>query len=52
MGPKAGLELVERLPGVAAYIVRQPEGRVETFQSSRFRQFEDDRGVQLENTVK
>jgi thiamine biosynthesis lipoprotein len=52
MGPKAGLDLVEKTSGVAAYIVRQPEGKVETFQSSRFRQFDYDRGEQLENAIK
>ena len=37
LGPKRGLELVEKTPGAAAYIERKPEGRIETYQSSRFR---------------
>ena len=41
MGPEAGLQLVEKLPGVAAFIVRQPEGKQEVFESSRWRRFED-----------
>ncbi len=41
MGPEAGLQLVEKLPGVAAYIVRQPEGKEEVFESIRWRRFED-----------
>ena len=41
MGPEAGLQLVEKLPGVAAYIVRQPQGKEEVFESSRWRRFED-----------
>jgi thiamine biosynthesis lipoprotein len=52
MGPTAGLVLVERLPGVAAYIMRRPEGTLETFQSTHFRRFDDDRGGQSENAVK
>lgn len=39
LGPKAGLAVVEKLPGVAAFIVRKPEGKAETYESSRWRQF-------------
>ena len=41
MGPQAGLQLVEKLPDIAAYIVRQPKGKQEVFESSRWRRFED-----------
>ena len=44
MGPKAGLELVDKLSGVAAYIVHKPEGKLESFASKRWRQFEDPAG--------
>lgn len=37
LGPKRGLELIEKTPGAAAYIERKPEGKVETYESSRFR---------------
>jgi FAD:protein FMN transferase len=41
LGPVAGLELIEKLPGTAAYIVRKPGDKVETYLSSGFRRFED-----------
>jgi thiamine biosynthesis lipoprotein len=41
MGPEAGLKFVEQLPGVAALIVREPEGKQQIFESTRWRQFED-----------
>ena len=37
LGPKRGLELVEKTPGAAAYIERKPEGKFEAYESSRFR---------------
>ena len=40
LGPEAGLAVAEKLPGVAAFIVRKPEGKTETHESSRWRQFE------------
>lgn len=36
LGPEAGLKLVESTPGVAAFIVRAPAGKVETYESTRF----------------
>ncbi len=41
MGPKAGLALVEKLPDVAAFIVRKPADKAETHESTRFRLFVD-----------
>ncbi len=37
MGPEAGLKLIETMPGAAAYIVRAPEGKVESHESRRWR---------------
>jgi thiamine biosynthesis lipoprotein len=37
LGPAKGLELVEQTPGASAYLVRAPEGRPETCQSSRWK---------------
>ncbi len=34
MGPERGMKLIEKTPGVAARIVRAPEGRAQTFASS------------------
>jgi FAD:protein FMN transferase len=41
MGPVDGLKLVDQLPGVAALIVRQPEGKPEVVESAHWRRFED-----------
>jgi thiamine biosynthesis lipoprotein len=38
LGPKAGMDLIERTPGAAALIVRAPEGRVEVYESVRVRE--------------
>jgi FAD:protein FMN transferase len=40
LGPEAGLAVADKLPGVAAFIVRKPEERTEIHESSRWRQFE------------
>ncbi len=40
LGPKAGLKLVESTPDAAAFIVRNDNGRIEIFESQRFRSFE------------
>ena len=32
--------MIERLPSAALYIVRQVDGKTETYESSRFHQFE------------
>jgi thiamine biosynthesis lipoprotein len=40
LGPEAGLKLIDRLPGAAAAITRQPDKKIETFLSKRFKQFE------------
>jgi thiamine biosynthesis lipoprotein len=37
LGPQQGLKLVEKLPGVAARIVRAPQGKVERHESSRWK---------------
>ncbi|MEW6157870.1 MAG: FAD:protein FMN transferase [Verrucomicrobiota bacterium] len=37
LGPKRGLDLVEKTPGAAAYIVRMPGTEMETFASSRLK---------------
>jgi thiamine biosynthesis lipoprotein len=37
LGPEKGLKLVESTPGVAALIVRAPEGKVETYESKRWK---------------
>jgi thiamine biosynthesis lipoprotein len=39
LGPKAGLRLVERTAGAAAYIVRQPGENIEAVEARRFRRF-------------
>lgn len=39
LGPADGIRLVERTPGAAAHIVRQPNGRLETAESKRFQKF-------------
>jgi thiamine biosynthesis lipoprotein len=36
LGPRRGLEFIERIPGAAALVVRKTEGGLETFESSRF----------------
>jgi FAD:protein FMN transferase len=38
MGPEKGLNLVDQTPGTAALIVRAPEGKPQTYQSSRWEQ--------------
>ena len=37
LGPERGLKLVENTPGVAALIVRAPQGKVETYESKRWK---------------
>jgi thiamine biosynthesis lipoprotein len=37
LGPEKGLELIEKTPGTAAYIVRAPEGEVETHESASWK---------------
>lgn len=37
LGPQQGLKLIEETPGAAALIVRAPRGKVETYQSSRWK---------------
>ena len=39
LGPKEGMRLVETTPETAAYIVRRPDDRLQTFQSSRWKQW-------------
>jgi thiamine biosynthesis lipoprotein len=40
LGPRKAQEMIERLSGAALYIVRQVDGKLETYESSRFHQFE------------
>ena len=37
LGPEKGLKLIENTPDAAALIIRAPEGKVETYQSSRWK---------------
>jgi len=37
LGPQKGLKLIEATPGAAAYIIRAPHGKIETYQSSRWK---------------
>jgi thiamine biosynthesis lipoprotein len=37
LGPQKGVKLIEESPGTAALIVRAPEGKVETYQSSHWK---------------
>ena len=41
MGPKAGLALIEKTPGAAAFIVRPGDGEPEVFESKRFARVRD-----------
>jgi thiamine biosynthesis lipoprotein len=40
MGPRRALEMIERIPGAAAYIVRRVDGKTEAYESSRFHSYE------------
>jgi len=40
MGPRAGVELIDRLPGTAAFVARQEGGKVAEYPSRRFHEFE------------
>ena len=37
LGPEKGLKLIEDTPGTAAFILRAPAGKIETFQSARWK---------------
>jgi FAD:protein FMN transferase len=37
LGPAKGLPIIEQTPGVAAYVIRAPDGKEETCQSSRWK---------------
>lgn len=39
LGPEKGLKLIENTPGAAVLIVRAPDGKVETYESSRWKNF-------------
>ena len=39
LGPKKGVELIDNTPGTAAFILRAPEGTVETYESRRWKDF-------------
>ncbi len=40
MGPEAGLAMIEKVPGAAAFITRKPADKVETYVSKRFADYE------------
>jgi thiamine biosynthesis lipoprotein len=40
LGPKEGIAVADKLPGTASLIVRKPDDKTETYESSRWRQFE------------
>jgi thiamine biosynthesis lipoprotein len=37
LGPQRGLKLIDQTPGAAAWLLRAPAGKVETFESSRWK---------------
>jgi FAD:protein FMN transferase len=39
LGPTAGVKLIERTRGAAVHLVRRPEAKIETYESSRFKTF-------------
>jgi thiamine biosynthesis lipoprotein len=39
LGPKRGLKLVDATPGTAAFIVRAPQGKAQTYESCRWKTF-------------
>jgi thiamine biosynthesis lipoprotein len=41
LGPKKGLKLIERTPGAAAHVVRQPAESIKIYESKHFREFDD-----------
>jgi thiamine biosynthesis lipoprotein len=46
LGPEKGLALIDETPGAAAIVVRAPQGKVETFESKRLREFAFERSGQ------
>jgi thiamine biosynthesis lipoprotein len=40
LGPQEGFKVADKLPGAAAFIVRKPDDKTESHESSRWRQFE------------
>jgi len=38
LGPKKGLELIDQTPGLAAMVTRAPNGRIEHYESSRWKE--------------
>lgn len=42
LGPEKGIKLIADTPGTAVYIVRKPEGKIETFESSNWTQMAND----------
>ncbi len=40
LGPKAGIEAIEKVPDAAALVVRKADDKVESFESTRWRKFE------------
>ena len=39
MGPQAGLKLIETMPAAAAFVVRAPRGKVESYESCRWKRY-------------
>ena len=42
LGPKKGVDLIERIPGTEVRIVREPGAKVEIFESEGFRNYYED----------
>lgn len=40
LGPEKGLELIENTPGTAALIIRAPQGKIETYESIRWKELQ------------
>ena len=40
LGPERGLKLIDETPGAAAIIVRAPQGKVESFESMRLKDYQ------------
>jgi len=39
LGPEKGLKLIEKTPGIAAFIVRMVDGKERTYQSQRWKEW-------------
>jgi thiamine biosynthesis lipoprotein len=43
LGPKKGLAFIDRIPHVAARVIRDPEGKIEIYETSRFARYYESR---------